>query len=82
MHQIALVSCLAFSLALKMEAIYSSDTSLVFQWTTWRYIPEDVTLHNHRCKNLRVNEILSYVPALLCFWNISNCSPFVNMMQN
>jgi hypothetical protein len=24
-----------------------------FQRTTFRYIPEDSTLHNHRCKNLR-----------------------------
>jgi hypothetical protein len=36
-----LVSCLAYSLMLKMEAIYSSETSVNFQWTTRRYIPED-----------------------------------------
>jgi hypothetical protein len=24
-----------------------------FQRTTWHYIPEDGTLHNHRCENLK-----------------------------
>jgi hypothetical protein len=43
----------AYSLTLKMEATYSSETSDDFQWTTWHYIPEDKTLHNHCCKNLR-----------------------------
>jgi hypothetical protein len=43
-----------------MEAICSSETSVDFQQTTWRYIPEDNTLDNHRCENLRsyiVNEV-------------------------
>jgi hypothetical protein len=39
-----LVSCLAYSLTLKMEAIYSSEMSVDFQWTTQHYIPEDSTL--------------------------------------
>jgi hypothetical protein len=30
-----------------MEAIYSSETSVDFQRTTRRYIPEDGTLRNH-----------------------------------
>jgi hypothetical protein len=36
-----------------MEAICSSETSVDFQRTTQRYIPEDITLHNHRCENLK-----------------------------
>jgi hypothetical protein len=36
-----------------MEAICSSETSVNFQRTTRRYIPEDSTLHNHRCENLK-----------------------------
>jgi hypothetical protein len=28
-----------------------------FQCTTWHCIPEGSTLHNHRCENLRSNEI-------------------------
>jgi hypothetical protein len=35
-----------------METICSSETSVESQRTTRRYIPEDRTLHNHRCKNL------------------------------
>jgi hypothetical protein len=40
-------------LTLKIEVIYSSETSVDFQWTTWCYIPEDGTLHNHCCENLK-----------------------------
>jgi hypothetical protein len=36
-----------------MEAIFSSETSVDFQRTTRRYIPEGSTLHNHRCENLK-----------------------------
>jgi hypothetical protein len=39
--------------SLKMEAIYSSERSVDFQRTTRRYIPEDSSLHNHRCENLK-----------------------------
>jgi hypothetical protein len=44
-----------------MEAICSSETSVETQLTTRRHIPEDDTLHNHRCENLK-----SYT-ALLMF---------------
>jgi hypothetical protein len=30
-----------------------SETEVEFQWTTRRYIPEDSTLPNHRCENLK-----------------------------
>jgi hypothetical protein len=36
-----------------MEAICSSETSVETQRTTRRHIPEDDTLHNHRCENLK-----------------------------
>jgi hypothetical protein len=36
-----LVSCSAYSSTLKIEAIYSSKSSVDSQWTTWHYIPED-----------------------------------------
>jgi hypothetical protein len=39
-----------------MEAISSSDTSGATQQTTRRHIPEDDTLHNHRCENLKSYE--------------------------
>jgi hypothetical protein len=41
------------SSTLKMEAIYSSETSVATQQTTRSYIPEVDTLHNHRCENLK-----------------------------
>jgi hypothetical protein len=36
-----------------MEAIYSSETSVETQPTTRRHIPEDDTLRDHRCENLK-----------------------------
>jgi hypothetical protein len=56
-----LVSCSAYSPTLKMEAICSSEMSVNFQRTTRRYIPEDSTLHNHCCENLK-----SYRGILYC----------------
>jgi hypothetical protein len=38
------LSCLAYSSILKTEATCSSETSIGFQQTTWRYIPEGRTL--------------------------------------
>jgi hypothetical protein len=36
-----------------MEAIWSSETSVETQRTTPSHIPEDDTLHNYRCENLK-----------------------------
>jgi hypothetical protein len=47
------IFCLACSWTLKMEAICSSETSVGTQLTTRRFIPEDLSLHNHRCENLK-----------------------------
>jgi hypothetical protein len=47
------VSCLAYSPTLKMEVIYSSETSVDFQWITCSYISEDRALHNHRCEKFK-----------------------------
>jgi hypothetical protein len=41
------------SSTLKMEAICSSETSVNTQRVTLRSIPEDGTLPNHRCENLK-----------------------------
>jgi hypothetical protein len=45
---ILLITCF---LSLKKATRYT-ETSADSQRTTWRYIPEDRTLHNHRCENL------------------------------
>jgi hypothetical protein len=44
-----LVSCLAYSLILKIEAVFSSKVSVDFQRPTWHYIPKDRTLHEKLC---------------------------------
>jgi hypothetical protein len=44
---------LNYSSTPKMEAIRSSETSGATQRTTRRHIPEDDTLHNHRCEKLK-----------------------------
>jgi hypothetical protein len=49
-----MVSWLSYSLTLKMELMCPSETSVLLQQTTRCYIPEDRTLHNHRCENLDV----------------------------
>jgi hypothetical protein len=46
---------------LKMEAIFSSETSVDFHRTTRRYIPEDRTLYNHGCENLKSYITLAYI---------------------
>jgi hypothetical protein len=50
---IALVSCSVYSSTLKIEATSSSETSVDFQRTTWRYIPEDRTFRKHCCEKLK-----------------------------
>jgi hypothetical protein len=36
-----------------MKAACSSETSIDFQWTRWRYIPEYRILNKHRCENFK-----------------------------
>jgi hypothetical protein len=55
---------------LKMEATFSSETSVDTLRTTRRYIPEDGTLHNHRCENLKS---LFYVTCGCLVSIISRC---------
>jgi hypothetical protein len=45
-------SFLAYSSTLKMEGKFSSETSVVVHQPTRRYIPEDTTVHNHRCVHI------------------------------
>jgi hypothetical protein len=48
-----MLSCLAYSSTLQMEAACSSETSVHFHETTQSDIPEDKTLHSHRCENVK-----------------------------
>jgi hypothetical protein len=52
-----LVSCLAYSLTLKMESICSPEMSVGFHLTTWHFIAEEKTLRSHRLENLNSNLI-------------------------
>jgi hypothetical protein len=47
------IYCLAYPSVVKMKAVCSCETSVHFKQNTWRYIPEDRTLHNHRCANFK-----------------------------
>jgi hypothetical protein len=51
------------SSALKMEAICSSRMLVDTQRTTWRYIPEVSTLHNHRYENLKSKSTFNLICA-------------------
>jgi hypothetical protein len=58
-----LVSCLAYSANLKMKAICSSGRSVL------RYNPEDHTLHDSRCENLKSNKLMQFKCSSCCFCN-------------
>jgi hypothetical protein len=72
---ITLVSYMVHSSTLNMEETCSSETSFVFQRSTWRYIPEDRILHQRLCENLRsymfltIFESLHFLPVL-CYYQI------------
>jgi hypothetical protein len=57
-----LISCFVYSSTMKMEALYSSQRLANFQWATWRYIPEDISLRNHRCENLKSDHSRDFPP--------------------
>jgi hypothetical protein len=52
-----------------MKAIRSSETSGATQRTTRRHIPEDDTLHNHRCENVKSYLFQVSILALLGKFN-------------
>jgi hypothetical protein len=48
-----LASSFAYSTTLNMVGTCSSETSVDFQQTKRRYFPEDGTIRNERCENLK-----------------------------
>jgi hypothetical protein len=58
------VSFKAYSLILMMEVTCSSETSVDFQLTTRRYIPEDSSRRNYRCENLKSYETIRILRAV------------------
>jgi hypothetical protein len=57
-----------------MDATFSFETSVDFQRTTRRNIPEDRTLQNHRCENLNSYIILYFVQDNYEV-NVNTCLP-------
>jgi hypothetical protein len=52
--KVLLAACfLTYSSTLKMQVLRSTEMPVEFQLTTWRYIPEDRTLHKHGCQNFK-----------------------------
>jgi hypothetical protein len=50
-----------------MEMISCSKMLANLQWTTWHYIPDNRTLHNHCCRNLQFSlEVGQDVYMLMC----------------
>jgi hypothetical protein len=42
----------AYSLTLKREALYTSETLITLYQTIWHHILGDITVHSHRFENL------------------------------
>jgi hypothetical protein len=60
-----------YQLHARASSTCSSETSVDFQRVTRRYIPQDRTLHNHRCENLESytkNKLLLNICSLSS-WN-------------
>jgi hypothetical protein len=68
-----LVYCLVYSSTLNMQATYSFEISVHFQWKSRHYIPQDRTLHNHRCENLHsyiiYADYIQYIQSLMQPYN-------------
>jgi hypothetical protein len=61
----------------------SSETSVDFQQTTWCYIPEDRTLHNHCCENLKSYICIVYFIAHCTLTQLSTAvkySSYINVI--
>jgi hypothetical protein len=56
-----LVACLSYISTLKLEAVYSFQTSVNFHQTTRRHIPEDITLYS---MNLKLRDLIQ--AAIIC----------------
>jgi hypothetical protein len=59
------VSCLTYTLAVKMEAVHSSEMSVNFSQTTWLRIPADNTLHRHRHGDLTSSQLLELMESII-----------------
>jgi hypothetical protein len=78
-----LVSQFFLSLTLKLEAACSSEMPLGFQRATQYYIPEDITLHNCHCENLKSCILFGVFSVLnLETFGLKETGPFIETWQN
>jgi hypothetical protein len=63
-----------------MEAICSSETPVDAQRTTRRYIPEDSTLHNHRCENLKSYKMNTYLWSTIFLVGDKKCDCVASLL--
>jgi hypothetical protein len=61
-----LVSYMAYSSIVKMEAKCSFETSVYFEWITRHCIPEDKTHYNHRSNNLESTRTFKAITGSRC----------------
>jgi hypothetical protein len=73
------VSCLAHSSTLKMEATCSSETLIDFQRTARRPTPEDRTLHGYSCENLKSSSFFAVWSATNNYLLQTNVTYFMEL---
>jgi hypothetical protein len=67
-----------------METVYSSKTSVGFQWTVWLYIPQDRTiqrLHFYKCKSNNI-VLPHHVPLLVWHRPVARQRPRNKQLYN
>jgi hypothetical protein len=65
------------AMALIMEAVRTSETSDPFNLTTWRYYPEDSTLHSRRHENLKSHILQLYIILNLLLQQLESETIFI-----
>jgi hypothetical protein len=59
-----LVPPLAYSMTMRMEAIRSFETSVVFRRNAWRYISEDWNILSYRCEEIKSKKVIGILICL------------------
>jgi hypothetical protein len=75
-HEAGSKQSLAYFVTQKLEVTCSSKALVDLKWTTLCYIPEDRTLHNHCCENLKSYRSSHLFTVLLAMLSVSNTEPY------
>jgi hypothetical protein len=59
--------CRVVKIALMMEAVRTSETSVNIYLTTRQYIPEDSKLHTRRREHLKTHKAMASVSTIVAF---------------